>query len=110
MNLTELKEILMATGYPVAYLRFVETENEPLPHPPFIVYLATYSSNFMADNVVHQEIENIQIELYTDKKDLIAENKIATVLKENEIPFQTTESYIDSENLYQKIYEMRLFK
>lgn len=110
MNLTELKEILMATGYPVAYLRFHETENEPLPQPPFIVYLATFSSNFMADDKVHQEIENVQIELYTDKKDLIAENKVATVLTENEIPFQTTETYIDSENLYQKIYEMRLFK
>lgn len=110
MNLSDLKNILMATGYPVAYLRFVETENEPLPQPPFIVYLSAYSSNYFADNKVHQEIENVQIELYTDKKDLNAENKVATVLNDNEIPFQTTESYIDSENLYQKIYEMRLFK
>ena len=110
MNLAELKNILQATGYPVAYLQFHETENEPLPHPPFLVYLTTYSSNMFADNKVHQEIENVQIELYTDKKDLIAENKVATVLKEHEIPYQTTESYIDSENLYQKIYETRLFK
>ena len=109
MNLIELKEILLATGYPVAYLRFYETENEPLPDPPFIVYLSAYSSNFMADNKVHQEIENVQIELYTDKKNLIAENKLATVLNDHEIPFQTTENFIESENLYQKIYEVRLF-
>jgi hypothetical protein len=109
MNLIELKEILMATGYPVAYLRFVETENEPLPNPPFIVYLSAYSSNFMADNQVHHEIDNVQIELYTDKKDQIAENKIATVLNDHEMPYQTTETFIESENLYQKIYEVRLF-
>jgi hypothetical protein len=109
MNLIELKEILMATGYPVAYLRFYETENQPLPQPPFIVYLSAYSSNFMADNVVHKEIDNVQIELYTDKKDQVAENKVATVLNENEIPYQTTETFIESENLYQKIYEVRLF-
>jgi hypothetical protein len=109
MNLAELKNILEATGYPVAYLRFYETENEPLPEPPFIVYLVAYSSNMMADNQVHLEIQNVQIELYTDKKDLIAENKVATVLNENELPYQTTETFIETENLYQKIYEVRLF-
>jgi hypothetical protein len=109
MNLTELKTILEATGYPVAYLRFYETENEPLPQPPFIVYVVAYSSNFMADNKVHKEIDNVQIELYTDKKDLDAETKLAAVLNENELPYATTETFIESENLYQKIYEVRLF-
>ena len=109
MNLIELKNILEATGFPVAYFKFVETENEPLPKPPFIVYLSAYSSNFMADNQVHKEIDNVQIELYTDKKDIVAETKIATVLNENEIPFQSTEAFIESESLYQKIYEVRLF-
>lgn len=108
MNLIELKTILEATGYPVAYLRFVETENEPLPQPPFIVYVSAYSSNFMADNKVHKEIDNVQIELYTDKKDVIAETKISTVLNEHEIPFETTETFIESEELFQKIYEVRL--
>lgn len=109
MNLSELKTILQATGFPVAYLQFVETENEPLPNPPFIVYLVAYSSHMMADNKVYKEIENIQIELYTDKKDLDAENKLGTVLNEHELPYSTTETFIESENLYQKIYEVRLF-
>ena len=109
MNLIELKNILDATGFPVAYLRFYETEGEPLPEPPFIVYLVAYSSNFMADNLVYKEINNIQIELYTDKKDQDAENKVAQVLNDNELPYSTTESFIESENMYQKIYEVRLF-
>jgi len=109
MNLIELKTILEATGYPVAYLRFYETNDQPLPQPPFIVFISAYSSNFMADNQVYKEINNIQIELYTDKKDVDAENKLATILNENELPYSTTETFIESENLYQKIYEVRLF-
>jgi hypothetical protein len=109
MNLSELKTVLQATGFPVAYLQFQETENEPLPQPPFIVYLSAFSSNFMADNKVHHEVDVVQIELYTDKKDLNAETKLATVLNDNELPYQTTETFIESENLYQKIYEVRLF-
>jgi hypothetical protein len=108
MNLIELKNILQATGFPVAYLRFVETENEPLPQPPFIVYLSAYSSNTFADNQVYKEIDNVQIELYTDKKDLIAENKLASVLNENELPYSTTETFIESEKMHQKIFEVRL--
>jgi len=109
MKMNELKTILEATGFPVAYSHFIETENEPLPSPPFIVYLATYSSNFMADNKVHIPIENVQIELYTSKKDLEAEAIVEAVLNENELPFATTEAFIESEELFQKIYEMRLF-
>ena len=108
MNLIELKTILEATGFPVAYFKFVETENEPLPQPPFIVYLSVFSSNFMADDQVHKEIDNVQIELYTDKKDIDAETKVAEVLKANSIPFQTTETFIESEGMFQKIYEVRL--
>jgi hypothetical protein len=108
MNLSTLTNILEATGYPVAYSHFMESENNPVPNPPFICYLVTDSSNFNADNTVFYPIQNIQIELYTDKKDLEAEGKIEAVLNENELPFGTTESFIESENLFLKIYEVRL--
>lgn len=108
MTLIELKNILEATGFPVAYSHFVETDHEALPEPPYILYLVVYSSNLMADNTVYKSIQNVQIELYTDKKDLDAESVLETVLNENEIPYDTTETYIESEQLFQKIYEMRL--
>jgi hypothetical protein len=73
MRLSELHTILEATGFPVAYSHFVETENELLPSPPFIAYLVAYSSHLFADNNVYKNIENIQIELYTKRKDLEAE-------------------------------------
>lgn len=54
-------------------------------------------------------MQNVQIELYTDKKDPMAESIVEAVLNANEIPFATTESFIESENMFQKIYEMRLY-
>ena len=108
MTLEELNGILQATGFPVAYSHFVDSENEPLPAPPYICYLITYSAHFMADNRVYKPIENVQIELYTDKKDLDAESTLESILNENEMPFQTTETFIESEMLFQKIYELRL--
>jgi hypothetical protein len=109
MNLEELKAILDSTGFPVAYHSFIESENSPLPETPFIVFLCTYSSNLSADNLTYFPMQNVQIELYTDKKDLLAESIIEAVLNANEIPFATTESFIESENMFQKIYEMRLY-
>lgn len=108
MKLSELNTLLEATGYPVAYSHFVESENDPAPAPPFICYLVVYSSNFSADNSIYYPIQNIQIELYTDKKDIEAEFKLEAVLNENEIPFATSETFIESESLFQKIYEVRL--
>jgi hypothetical protein len=109
MKINELKNILQATGFPVAYSHFTETENEPLPKPPFLIYVASFSSNFMADNKVHLPIENVQIELYTNKKDEEAEAILEEVLNDDELPFDTTETFIESEQLFQKIYEVRLF-
>lgn len=108
MNIVELKTILEATGMPVAYSHFTESENNPLPEPPFICYMTIFSSNFSADNTVFQEIQNVQIELYTNHKDLNAESWLEAVLNANEMPYATTETFIDSEQLYQKIYEVRL--
>lgn len=103
MTLAELYNILKATGYPVAYSHF----NSPQT-PPFICYLVAYSSNYFADNKVHQKINNAQIELYTTKKDLVAESKLESLLDDNEIPWESTETFIEGENLFQKLYEVRL--
>lgn len=103
MTLQELKSILDQTGYPVAYNHF---NSEPTV--PFLVYRLPSSSHFIADNVVYHNIEDIEIELYTNKKDLAAEKKIEDVLNANELPFEFFESWIDSEKLFQKTYEARL--
>ena len=101
MELSELKTALDATGYPVAYHHFEEAQELP-----FIVYLESETSNFLADNTVYEKVRNIEVELYTDKKDLAAEAAIEAVFKANELPWQAAEFWIESEKLYQRIYEI----
>lgn len=108
MNLVELNTILKATGYPVAYSHFVVTSLNPMPAPPFITYIEVFTSNQFADNKVNHKMKNMQIELYTVKKDLTAEVRLEDELDRNEIPYDATETYIESEKLYQRIYETRL--
>lgn len=108
MNLAELKKLLDQVGYPVAYSHFIATSTKPVPEPPYITFLETYSTNFKADNQVYKKVYSVDIELYTGHKDLQAESKIEAILDANRLAYETDETFIESENLFQKIYEVRL--
>lgn len=103
MMLADLKKILDQSGFPVAYSHF----SSP-PVAPYITYLVAFTSPMYADNQVYKKNDNVQIELYTNKKDLAAEKKLEDLLDVNEIPYETTETFIESEQLFQRIYEVRL--
>lgn len=103
MTLENLYTILKATGYPVAYSHFEEKTRLP-----FITYLVVGSENFFADNEVYKKIENIRIELYTSTKDLEAEKKLEDLLNKNEIPYECSEEWIESEKVFQRIYEVEM--
>lgn len=108
MTLTELVKMLKATGYPVAFSHFESTEQNPAPDPPFITYTTPNTENMHADNKTYQKVQNVDIELYTDKKDLQAEQKIESLLEQHEIPWESYEVYIESERLFQKLYEITI--
>ncbi|MGF2618683.1 hypothetical protein [Bacillus cereus] len=108
MTLGEVTKILEATGYPVAYSHFTATPVKPVPKPPYICFLVDGSANLMADNKVYHKINDLNIELYTVKKDLTAEAKLEQVLDDHEIPYDSYGTFIESEKMYQKIYETRL--
>lgn len=108
MTQAELYQALKSIGLPIAYHHFEGTEQNPVPAPPYIVYLFAYSSDFIADNINYKEISNFQVELYTIKKDLQSEALVQNKLKELELPYSKVETYLDTEKMYQVIYEIRL--
>lgn len=109
MELTEFKVILDEVGYPYTYYQFKKTVSNPVPSPPFFVYWTPFSSNFFADNKVYKKINNVQLELYTTKKDESVEEKLESVLDAHNISYELTgETFIESQQLFQRIYEMRL--
>ena len=101
MDEATLFNLLKSTGLPVAYHHFTSP-----PTPPYIVYLFSYSSNFGADNKVHSQADNYQVELYTTIKDPASEKLIEGLFDANEIYWEKTETYIESEGLYQVLYEI----
>ena len=90
---------------PWAYHHFAEGES---PEAPFLVFLYPASDNFSADGRVYVKFNELNIELYTKKKDPEAELQVEDVLDDNGLFYQKSETFIESENLYEVIYEMRL--
>ena len=97
----ELINILKETEIPFAYDHFAEGES---PQPPFICYLLPESNNFSADGKVYFKANEVHIELYTDFKDLTVEQKLEAVLDEHGIFYNKSETWIESEKLYEVLY------
>ena len=64
------------------------------------------SENFAADDVVYVEFSNLSIELYTDEKDPELEDRVEAVLNAHEIFWNKSEVWIESEKLYEVLYQM----
>ena len=101
----EIVKMLEETGLPFAYDHFAEGE---CPDPPFICYLVPNSDNFAADGKVYYKINELHIELYTDCKDLSAEQKLEDVLDANGIYYEKSEVWIESEKLYEVLYTFEM--
>ena len=101
----QIVKILEETELPFAYNHFAEGES---PAPPFICYLVPNSDNFSADGKVYYKINELHIELYTDCKDLSAEQKLENVLDAYDIYYEKSEVWIESEKLYEVLYTFEM--
>lgn len=101
----DLIRLLEETGIPFAYDHFAEGES---PDPPFICYLLPQSDNFSADGKVYLKVSSVNIELYTDSKDLSVEQKMEAVLDMHGIFYDKTEVWIESEKLYEVLYSFEM--
>ena len=100
-----VEEILDEVGLPYRYHHF---EAEEAVEPPFICWIVPGSGNFAADGKVYFQTDDVNIELYTDFKNFELEEKIEGVLDQKGIYWEKTEVYIESERLYEVIYELSI--
>ena len=101
----EVIKILKEIGIPFAYDHFAEGES---PSPPFICYLTPGTDNFAADGIAYLKVNEINIELYTDFKDLSVESKVESVLDRFGIYYEKLETWIDSEKLFEVLYSFEM--
>lgn len=99
--MTRLLSIMREIGFPFAYHHFAEGES---PSPPFLVFLTPASSNFAADGKAYFKVNEVHIELYADYKNPEVEEQVEAVLDRHGIFYNKTETFIESEKLYETLY------
>lgn len=105
MTIENLVEMLQELKIPFAYDHFAEGES---PEPPFICYLIPGSDNFAADGRVYFKLNEVRIEMYTDFKDISLESRVEDVLDGREIFYNKSETWIQSEKLYEVMYSFEM--
>ena len=58
--------------------------------------------------MVWQKIDELNIELYTDKKDPDIESKIEDILTAHELPYEKSEVWIEDEKMYEVLYQTEI--
>lgn len=101
----KLIAILEGIGIPYAYDHFAEGES---PEPSFICCRRPGSNNFPADGKVFFKVNEVNIELYTDRKDPAAEKQVEDALDSEGIFYNKTEVWIESESLYEVLYAFEM--
>ena len=105
MTHQEVLKMMDEMKLPYAYHHFVEGES---PDPPFLVFLYPNSDNFAADGMVYFKVNRLNIELYTDLKDVELEETVEAVLDKHGIFYEKSEVWIELENLYEVLYQMEV--
>ena len=101
----ELTALLKELGIPFAYDHFAEGES---PQPPFLCYLLPESRNFAAGGRVYHKITEVRLELYTNYKDQSLERSVESVLDAHGIFYEKSETWIESEKLYEVLFTFEM--
>lgn len=105
MTHEEVLEMMEEMGLPFAYDHFVEGES---PKPPFLVFLYPKAMNFAADGIAYFKVNQLDIELYSDLKQPEVEERLEAVLLKHGVFYGKSEVWIESERLYEVLYEMEV--
>ena len=102
MTLKELKTLLETSQMPVAFNHFKTAQKLP-----YIVYIIADNNQLAADNVVYHSDPFIQVELYTERKDMDSETTVESLI--GPLFFYTKEEgYLPDEQMYLVTYRFTL--
>lgn len=78
------------------------------PPLPYTVILHTHNSDWMADNQNYLDVGDYQLELYTAIKHPPTEKLVEDWLKLHRIPYAKSGMFLDSEQMFQIVYDIQL--
>ena len=103
MTYDELLAILARTGIPWAYHHW----DKP-PVLPWGVYLSDGDDSFFADDRTYFLSSGIRLEVYSLTRDPALDQAVQGVLDQADIPYEMDYAYIESEGLYETIFEIEV--
>ena len=101
MTYEQIAEMMEEMGLPFAYHHFAEDES---PAPPFLLFLSPGENTFSADNLAYFSCKQLDIELYTDKKQPELEEQVESVLSQHEI-YYTIDCQVKCNTIREKNFE-----
>lgn len=100
----KIYDLLKTLNKPVAYDHFESNKEVSIP---FIVYREIETDTFKADNKTYYRPHEFQIEVITEKKDIILQQQIEDLLTTNDIPYDVSDEVWDEEEkIYHNYYEI----
>lgn len=106
MTYIEIKEMIESIGLPFTYYSFPIGE---APLLPYIVFYYPNNDDFSADNINYAPISQLNIELYTEDKDFDLEKQVESILKENGLYYDKSQTYIQQERMFEVLYVIYFF-
>ena len=103
MTHEELEELLIPSGLPVAFHHF-----DAPPSGAFLVYLDDGENPFFADNRTYSSARGYRVELYSAVDPESERNTVAAILDANDIPYTVDSTYVESERLFEIIFEIEV--
>ena len=104
MKLSEIAEMIESFGLPFTYLQW----DEDVPDLPYIAYYYPETRTESADDSNFIQIKQLNIELYTKNKNIELENIITQILSDNDIPFESSETFLNDEMMYEVLFECEI--
>ena len=92
-------------GIPITYYSFPEKH---APALPYAVYYFPDQRPEAADDISWTGIATLNVELYTREKDFMTESKVEEILSAYDLVYTKDESYINTEHMFQVLYQMEV--
>lgn len=102
MTYEEISAMIERMGLPFNYYQWDEDQVPPLP---YILFYYPERNDFRADDKSYCKITKLNLEFYSKEKDFENEEVIEGVLEEYGLIYTKTESFIDSERMYEVLYQ-----
>lgn len=100
----QIYDLLKTLNIPVAYDHFISNKDISIP---FVVYREIQTDTFKADDKTYYRSHEFEIEVITEKKDLILQQQIEDLLTTNNIPYDVSDEVWDEEEkIYHNYYEI----